>query len=127
MGKIKVFGVVDCSEGIVGIYKSLEAIRNSARLRGENVKNMCTVGFNVNYDDDPEPGFRFYDDGQDSYLLAINRQPRQCAEDAQEIYRQLRKIIDENPIHKKGGMTLALLSEWKHKEDYVRKLIKEGK
>jgi hypothetical protein len=127
MGKIKVFGVVDCSEGIVGIYKSIASIKEAARLKGENVEKMCTLGFNLNYDDDPEPGFKFYDDGRDSYLLAINREPSRCVEDVQDIYRQLRKIIDEDPAHTKGGMTLALLSEWMHKVDYVKKLVKEGK
>jgi hypothetical protein len=127
MDKIKVLGVVDTSNGIVGIYKSFEAIRNSARLRGENVENMCTVVFNVNYDDDPEPVFKFYDDGHNSYLLALNREVSQDAEEVQEIYKQLRKIINENPMYAKGGITLELLREWKYKEDFVRELIKKGK
>ena len=126
MEKIKVLGIVDASKGIVGIYESLEAIRNSARLRGENVENMCTVVFNVNYDD-PEPVFKFYDDGHNSYLLALNRQVSQNVEEVQEIYKQLQKIIDENPMYAKGGMTLELLREWKYKEDFVRELIKKEK
>lgn len=118
MDKIKVLGVVDTSNGIEGIFKSFEAIRNSARLRGENVENMCTVGFSINnYDDDPEPAFKFYDDGHNSYLVALNRQVNQDVEEVKEIYKQLRKIIDENPMYAKGGMTLELL----------RELIKKGK
>ena len=111
MDKIKVFGIVDCSQGIEGIFKSLEIIETSARLRGENVENICTTVFHINESDSPEEEIRLYDDGRNSYLIAINRQVREDYEEAKEIYRQLSKIIDRDPSHKKGWLSLALLRE----------------
>ena len=81
-------------------------------LREENVKNICTTVFHINESDSPDEEIRLYDDGRNSYLIAINRQVREDYEEAKEIYRQLSKIIDRDPSHKKGWLSLALLREW---------------
>jgi hypothetical protein len=126
MDKIKVLGIVDASKGIEGIYKSLQSIKDSALLKGENVENMCTVAFNINYDDDPEPVIKIRKDGQNLYVVAVNRQilpPPPGIEDAKEVFKQLQKILNGNPTYKGFHITLELLMRWKDAEDMARKLI----
>jgi len=112
MDKIKVFGIVDGSKGIAGLYKSIESIENSALLKGENVENMRTVVCNIGYDDDPGSFIKIRKDGQNLYVVAVNRQLGSGLEDTMEIYKQLQKILKENPTYKELHASLELLMEW---------------
>lgn len=122
MDKIKVFGIVDASKGIEGIYKSLQSIKDSALSKGENVENMRTVAFNINYDDTGRV-IKIRKDGQNLYVVAVNRQVTPGLEDAKEIFKQLSKMIEENPTYKGLHASLELLMRWKYAEDIVRKRI----
>jgi len=125
MDKIKVLGIVDASKGIEGIYRSLESIRDSALLRGEEVENMRTVVCNIDYDnDDPERVIRIRKDGENLYVVAVNRPVSHDVDELKEVYIQLSKMIEENPTYKGLHTSLELLMRWKHGEDMARKLIK---